>query len=77
MEITISDRERSHITSAAEGGGGCQMLTTADKVERVVKMLKSAKPFQISNTSGLFWVVQSLTVFLNEDIITFQLFVLK
>ena len=22
-------RERSHITSAAEGGGGCQMLTTA------------------------------------------------
>ena len=48
MEITISDRERSHITSAAEGGGGCQMLTTADKGGGGVnEMLTSAKILKI------------------------------
>ena len=30
-EISSYYRERSHMTSAAEGGGGFEMLTVADK----------------------------------------------
>ena len=29
--LSVSIRERSHMTSAAEGGGGFEMLTVADK----------------------------------------------
>ena len=31
LRPTYSHRERSHMTSAAEGGGGFEMLTIADK----------------------------------------------
>ena len=31
MQFLIKIRERSHMTSAAEGGGGFEMLTVADK----------------------------------------------
>ena len=48
-------RERSHMTSAAEGGGGFEMLTVADK--------GGSKPITVRETTALIYSPKLMTTF--------------